>query len=233
MRKAYLTLFGVLAFALLNAQNTVNSSIPFSWGARIGFAATQTYLLDAYMDGHKIEDYSQDTPVGNFAALQFKWNFNKFLIQSGAGLGFNKSTFIADRNSWDPNATSSNNMSCTYSMISLMVPVQIGVNVVNKAPYCLSVFTGPRFRYAPVKHQESDFINTSPYVFSENLNEFPIGITGGLSIQSGRTFLDFEYEYIITNLSSKLTDTSGVADIPRYSLNRNTGIMSFSFGYMF
>jgi len=233
MRKAFLTLFGIFAFTCLNAQKADNGSIPFSWGARIGFAATQTYLSDAYVDGHKVDDFSQDTPVGNFAALQFKWNFNKFLIQSGAGLGFNKSTFAADRNSWDPVATSKNYMSCTYSMISLMVPVQIGINVVNKAPYCLSVFTGPRFRYAPVKYQKSEISNTTPYTFSENLNEFPVGITAGLSIQTGRTFLDFEYEHIVSGLSDKLTETSGAADVPRYSLDRHAGIMSFSIGYMF
>ncbi len=233
MRKAYLTLLGILAFTGLNAQMADNGSIPFSWGARVGFVATQTFLGDAYIDGHKIEDYSQDTPVGIFGALQFKWNFNRFLIQSGTGIGFNKSTFAADRNYWDPDAANRNYMNCTYSTISLMIPVQIGVNVVNKAPYCLSVFTGPRFRYAPVKYQKSEISNTNPYVFSESLNEFPIGITAGLSIQTGRTFLDFEYERMVTDMSGKLTETSGTADVPRYRLARYPGMMSFSIGYMF
>ena len=43
----------------------------FNLGARIGFAATGTYITDAFIDGHKLTEYTQDTQIGNFIA--FHW----------------------------------------------------------------------------------------------------------------------------------------------------------------
>ena len=235
IRRYALALFAVILPAItLNAAEPGRNSMPsFTWGARIGFAATGTYLTNAIIDGHNVTDYIQDTQVGNFIALQFRWSSPNFLIQSGVGISHNKSSFIADKNSWNPEATAKADITYSYSLTSLMVPLQIGYHIVNRSPYCMSAFTGPRLRYIPEKYYVSSCNGMQPYSFTEKPVDILIGWTAGLSVQIGRTFLDFEYECTINSISRSLTETSGTLQSPDFKLDRRMGIISFSYGIMF
>ena len=237
MKRHILTILAVIVgFNVIHAQEPVTDQTeisPFTWGVRAGFAATGTYLTKAIIDERKIIDYTQDTQVGNFAALLVRFNSKSFLLQTGLGLGFNKSSFTLDRNSWNPESNTKSNVSCSYSMVSVMLPLQVGYHIVNQDPYCMSVFTGPRLRYIPDKYYSSDFSGFEPYQITESPNPFAIGWTAGLSVQIGRTFLDFEYEATIGRLTKGMKDTSGADPAPSYTLDRRVGIISFSYGIMF
>ncbi|MGX8689470.1 MAG: outer membrane beta-barrel protein [Bacteroidaceae bacterium] len=237
MRRYALT-FLVLVLTAATAQagqpGKKGSDIPaFIWGAKVGFQANGTYLSNAMIDGHNISDYIQDSQVGNFAALQLRWNSERFLIQTGVGISHNKSAFSVDRNSWDPQAESKDEFMYSYSMTSLMVPLQVGFHFINQSSYCMSVFTGPRLRYVPDNYYSMSITNSTPYSFTEKPNNLLVGWTAGLSVQIGRTFLDFEYEATISTISKSLVDTSGSVPAPDYRLNRRLGIISFSYGIMF
>ena len=121
----------------------------------------------------------------------------------------------------------------SYSMTSLMVPLQAGFHFINQSSYCMSVFTGPRLRYVPDNYYSMSITNSAPYSFTEKPNNLLVGWTAGLSVQIGRTFLDFEYEATISTISKSLVDTSGSVPAPDYRLNRRLGIISFSYGIMF
>ena len=235
MKRHVIILLAVLLPSVaLHAEKTERKAPPvqtLTWGARIGFAATGTYLSDAFMNGHKYTDYIQDTQVGNFAALQFRLNTRKLLIQSGLGLSYNKSSYYLDKNSWNENATSKDEISCSYSMVSLTVPLQFGFNIINSYPYCMSAFTGPLLRYTPDKYYSVEYKNFQPYQFTDSPSRFIIGWTAGFSVQIGRTFLDFEYEATINNVAEPMYETNG-ADTD-YKLNRRAGVISFSYGIMF
>ena len=234
MRKHVLTILLALLPAISVRGQEVQTSLQrFNWGARIGFAATGTYVTQARIDGHKLTDYNQDTQVGNFAAILLRMNTQKLFIQSGIGLTSNKSAFVMDKNSWDPQAASRDEFSVTYSMLSLTLPVQFGVHLINRSPYCMSIFTGPRLRYTPDKYYSAKFVNLEPYQFTESPTQFTVGWTAGMSVQIGRTFLDFEYEASINNITQKMVETSGATPVPDYVLDRRVGIISFSYGIMF
>ena len=117
----------------------------FTWGARVGFNATGTYIDKAVFDGKELGGYEQDTQVGNFIALQFRLNSSRLFFQSGVGLSSNKSTVSIDRNSWNSKSQTPDYLSVSCNMKSLTVPVQVGYHIVNQSPYSMSVFTGPRF----------------------------------------------------------------------------------------
>lgn len=208
-------------------------STKFNWGVRIGFAATGTYLTEAVMNDHKLPDYTQDTQVGNFIALQFRLTSNSVLLQTGVGLSSNKSSFFVDRNSWDAESTTRDEVGCSYSALSMMIPLQIGYHVIDRPPYRMSIFTGPRLRYVPSKYYSVEYTNTDPYIYSDSPTELVIGWTAGMSIQIGRTFLDFEYEATINNVSSGMYETTGNASAPVFTLDRRVSMISFSYGIIF
>lgn len=237
-RRAYvLALLVMLGSATtLHAEKPEREDIPvpfITWGVRLGFAATGTYVTDAFIDGHQLTEYTQDTQVGNFSAVQLRLNSKRLLVQTGIGLSFNKSSFSMDKNSWNPEAEESNDMSCSYSMLSVTTPVQFGFHIVNRPPYCMSVFTGPRLRYTPAAKYKVKYTNLDPYNFTDSPIELVVGWTAGLSVQTGRTFLDFEYEATINTISGPMHDLNDIDPAPNYRMNRRIGIISFSYGIMF
>ena len=236
-RRYVLTLLAMLLPVLaINAKepDKKESDMPsFTWGARIGFAASGTYVTNALIDGHKLTDYTQDTQVGNFGAFMFRFNSRRLLIQTGIGLNMNKSSFHFDTSDWAAEGTEAKEITCSYSMLSMTIPVQLGMHIINRPPYCMSVFTGPRLRYTPSKYYSVTYTGLDPYSFTDSPSELTAGWTAGMSIQIGRTFLDFEYEATINNISHKMYDTSGANPSPDYALSRKVSIISFSYGIMF
>lgn len=236
MKLRTLTIVALLLAMNTQAQILSRSSLPaFSsnWGARVGFAASATYVYDAYINEHELTEYKQDTPIGNFAAFLFRLNSRTVFLQSGLGFSYNKSNFTMDKNSWDPEAESIDNLSCSYSFRSFTVPFQFGYHIVNRPPYCLSAFTGPRLRYTPDNLYKVEYFNLAPFEITETPTELIVGWTIGLSVQIGRTFLDFEYEATLNTVSGPMTDMNNNILDPEYKLDRRLGIMSFSYGILF
>lgn len=237
MKLRLLTLLSVsFLFTAAHAQVLSRSTLPAfstSWGAKVGFAANATYVTDAYINGHELTEYTQDTQVGTFATLLLRLNSRTIFLQTGLGLSSNKSCFFMDLNSWNPEAETRNTMSCSYTLKSLTLPLQMGYHIVNSPPYCMSAFTGPRFHYSPEKFYSVQYTNLEPYQITDTPVELMMGWTIGLSVKIGRTFLDFEYEATINPISGPITDLNEIDPAPNYRLNRRLGIMSFSYGILF
>ena len=234
--RAQTLLTALLLFQTAQAQFLSRSSLPAfssSWGAKVGFAANATYVTDAYLKGHELTEYTQDTQVGNFAAFLLRLNSRTIFLQTGLGLSFNQSCFYMDMNSWDPDSETKDEMSCSYQLTSLTLPLQIGYHIVNSPPYCMSAFTGPRFHYTPDKFYSVQYQNLEPYQITDSPIELIMGWTVGLSVKIGRTFLDFEYEATINPISGQMIDLNNIDPAPDYRLNRRLGIMSFSYGILF
>lgn len=223
-------------FLPANAEKAAKEFEPlptFTWGIRAGFAASGTYVSKAYFNGQKIEEYTQDTQVGNFIALQCRVNSRRLFLQSGIGIGFNKSTFTLDTDNLTATPILQPSVSVSYELKSLMIPVQFGYHVVNQSPYCLSLFTGPRIRFVSDKYYKASFDDFAPYCLTEDPKNIIMSWTFGMSVQISRTFLDFEYDAGIGNMSNGISDTSGIHPAPNIQLQRRLGTISFSYGLMF
>lgn len=228
----------ILAAALLlsvpvKAEKEFEPLSTFTWGIRAGFAATGTYVSDASINGLEFEEYTQDTQVGNFLAVQCRLNSRRLFLQSGLGLGFNRSTFTLNTDDMELPDGMLQNPGMTYQFKSIMLPIQAGCHIINQSPYCLSLFTGPRLRFLSDRHYETSFSNFAPYSLNESPVAVILGWTFGMSVQISRTFLDFEYEAGIGNISDGIHDSSGISPSPDISLGRRFGVISFSYGIMF
>ena len=218
------------------AQFLSRNSLPAfssSWVVKVGFAANASYITDASYNGHKLTEYNQDTQVGNFSAVLLRLNSRTIFLQTGLGLSFTNSCVSLDLNSWDPEATAKNDISCAYELKSLTVPLQMGYLIVNSPPYCMSAYTGPRFRYTPDKFYNVKYTFPEPYELTDSPIQLMMGWTFGLSVNIGRQFLDFEYEFTINPVTRPITDLSNTDPALDFKLNRRLGIMSFSYGITF
>lgn len=232
MKRLFLSVLALLPLIMSHAvEPNGHQPFPFfTWGAKIGFNATGTYITEAVIDGKELPNYEQDTQVGNFCTLQFRFNSKRLFFQSGIGLSLNKSTVSIDRNSWNQESQTKDFIMASYSMKSMTVPVQIGCHIVNQSPYCMSVFTGPKLRYTPPKYFSATYSNQNPYNLVETNKPLSVGWSIGLSILIERTFLDFEYEAGLNNLTKDLIDTNSGTGI---NIGHRISVLSFSYGIMF
>lgn len=206
-----------------------------SWGVKAGFSSAGTYLSNASIDGIRLREYRQDTQLGNFITMHMQYGYDKLYLQSGLGIGFNKSTFYLDMNSSANEEQAPEEMCYSYRLTSLMVPVQIGYSIVNQQPYRMAVYGGPRMRILSKSRYETSVTGIGSMQINEKPASMVFGATVGMTVQIGRTFFDMEYEAILSNISSGITvtDTDGNTGLPDIRLDRKMGIFSFSYGFLF
>ena len=229
----FLTALLLLQAAHAQLSRSALPAFSSSWGAKVGFAANATYVTDAFLNGHQLTEYTQDTQVGNFVNLLLRLNSRTVFLQTGLGVSFNNSCFYIDLNSWDPESVQKNEISCVYDFKSLTLPLQMGYHIVNSPPYCMSAYTGPRLHYTPEEFYNVQYTNLEPYQITETPIEIIMGWTVGLSVKIGRQLLDFEYEATINTISGPMTDLNGIDPAPDFKIDRRLGMMSFSYGIMF
>lgn len=206
-----------------------------AFGAKAGFSSASTYLYHASIDGHNLRDYRQDTQLGNFIMLHVQYGLDKLYLQSGLGIGFNKSTFYLDMNNQAGGEQAPEEMCYSYRLTSLMIPVQLGYSIVNQQPYRMAVYGGPRMRILSDKLFDTSVTGIKDLQIEEKPSKLAFGMTLGMTVQIGRTFFDMEYETVLSNISDciTVTGTNGNTDIPDMELDRKMGIFSFSYGFLF
>ncbi|MBR6371105.1 MAG: hypothetical protein IKS24_08550 [Bacteroidaceae bacterium] len=232
-----LALILLLVFLRLPAAGSdvhgVQSMPSFTWDIRFGFSATGTNVRNPQADGKKLDGYTQDTQVGHFFGMDGYYNRKHIFLKTGIGLSRNKSTFYVDLNSWNSEAESVRDIGVSLSSYNIFIPLQTGIHIINKTPYSMSVYTGPRFIIPFTSSYNSSFIGLEEQDIKENLSDFIWGWTVGLTIRSGKTMIDFEYESGISNISRGFEGTCPQPIPEQLVLNRKLNILSFSYGITF
>ena len=93
--------------------------------------------------------------------------------------------------------------------------------------------TGPRFMIPFTSSYNSTIIGLEDDDIKENLSDFIWGWTLGLTIRTGRTMIDFEYERGISNISRGFEGECIKPAPEQLKLNRRLNILSFSYGITF
>ena len=214
-------------------DHSMQSMPTFTWDIRFGFSATGTYVYNPQADGKKLDGYTRDTQVGHFYGVDGYYNRRYLFLKTGVELSKNKSTFYVDLNSWNTDAESVSEIGITLSSYNLVIPFQTGVHIINRPPYSMSVYTGPRFMITFTSSYNSTIIGLEDDDIKENLSDFIWGWTLGLTIRTGRTMIDFEYERGISNISRGFEGECIKPAPEQLKLNRRLNILSFSYGITF
>ncbi len=237
MKKVIPILLSVMLFHLPSAAAGNNGrdriTPDLSWGGKLGFTSCSTYLADASVGGKEFEDYTQDTQLGNFISVIMQYGYDRLFVQTGLGIGLNKSAFQVDLNEHVPNSFAPDELELEYRMTSVFLPVQIGCSVVNLPPYRMSLYAGPSMRIQSLNRYVCKVSDKSGFSLSETPRRFLFGGTCGFCVQTGRTFFDMEYELVISNISKRLAITAESDAAQDLKLGRRMGIFSFSYGIIF
>lgn len=204
-----------------------------SFGVRFGFSSCSTYLTDASFGGMEFEEYTQDTQLGNFILFHMQYEYEKFFLQSGIGLGLNKSAFNVNLAEHDAQSDEPETLGISYEMTSMIVPLQLGYSIVNQSPYRMSLYAGPSMRILSTERYKCKVTEGDGYSIDETPRRFLFGGTLGFCVQTGRTFFNMEYEVAITDISKNLSFTGISEGTPSLTLGRRMGIFSFSYGILF
>lgn len=236
MKKTAVSLILIILLSIPHLKvsgQDAHSASSFIWNIRFGFNATGTDVYDIEADGKKLDGFTRDTQVGHFFGLDAYYNIHQMFLKTGVSLSKNKSTFYVDLNSWDPEAESVREIGVSLSSYNLFIPVQAGAHIINRSPYSMSVYTGPKFMIPFTSSYKSTFIGLEDQDITENLSDFIWGWAIGLTIRTGRTMIDFEYEGGISNISRGFEGTCPIPAPELLTLNRRLNILSFSYGITF
>lgn len=231
-RFAFLIL-AILPASIIQAQNTADEVISsnLSFGLKIGFAATGTYVGDAQVNAVRFDDYRQDTQLGTFGMIHVGYGKNRIYLQSGIGMGANRSAFYLEYPETMFNGSS--DMGFSYKMTNIMIPLQIGYNAVNQPPYRMSFYAGPKLRCIMTDSYGFEVLNPGEAEFHEYIKRNAIGLSLGMNVQIGRTFFEMEYEAGLTDISDNAYAFEADGTFHDMTLERRMGIFAFSYGILF
>ena len=199
------------------------------WGIRIGINASVPHLSDFTMNGVETDDFQEIGKVGFFASVSWRHVFNRFYLQPEIMYSYmnGSTTFNISEKETGTNYIGEK---LAFKNQSVSLPLFVGYNFVQKAPYIMSIYLGPHFMYS--------FF--SKYSYNEkkingDITPFKFKVSLGLGAIIGHLSLDFRYDF--DPIRMKTTHETIMIDDDRSvvatSYKRRINTMSFAIGYYF
>ena len=238
MRLYILFLFCTYLFftGTVSAQSGMSPKKLFNWGVRIGVNAPFVDMRKSQINGIKIEEPSTNSKMGILISLFARTNFNKHYLQLEA-----ETHYMRYRMSPRPESVITDGsigymegITVGNRIYSLDIPLLYGYNFNKQGPYELSFFAGPKLKYLYKKKSELSAPETYEFVMDEHIRPLTANFVLGLGTSISRFFIDFRYEFGITNLTHPTTyvlykDGINISEGNIY-LKRGINLLSFSVG---
>lgn len=238
MRLYILFLFCIyLLFAgTISAQSDISKKNLFNWGIRVGVNAPFVDMRKSQINGIKIEEPSTNSKMGILISLFARTNFNRHYLQLET-----ETHYMRYRMSPRPESVITDGsigymegITIGNKIYSLDIPLLYGYNFIKQGPYELSFFAGPKLKYLYKKKSELSAPETYEFVMDEHIRPLTANFILGLGTSISRFFIDFRYEFGITNLTHPTTyilykDGINISEGNIY-LKRGINLLSFSIG---
>ncbi len=205
-----------------------------SFGVKTGFNST-SYLISKFeIDGIAIKEIQTNYKIGYHVTAFMRVNFKKHFIQPELSYQINRSELSFDKYQSTRDATYS------YATIEsnihyIELPILYGYNFIDKKPYGMAFFIGPKIAYLWNRKSKIEFNNFDFQDMEEKVNPLNIGAVVGVGVNISRIFFDFRYEQSFTNISKEVryTPSSTTPNSGKILFNRRESVISFSAGIMF
>ena len=227
------------ASAVANTENAkiVNSKkSTVSFGVKGGFNSTMLFADVFHIGGDKIVDTQNNYKVGYFASAFLRFNVKKHFIQPEISYNINQASVYIDV---QPNNASliPENALIKSKMISIDFPLLYGYKFVDKSPYGMAVFIGPKIAWTWDKHSKIDYSGFYQKDINEKFKPLNYSAVFGLAVNISNIFCDFRYEIGLNNISDEIIYNEETTPSPyngkKIIFKRRRNVLSFSVGFIF
>lgn len=205
-----------------------------SFGVKTGFNSTSYLISEFEIEGVGIKEIQTNYKIGYHVTAFMRINFKKHFIQPELSYQINRSELSFDK------SQSTRNETASYAILEsnihyIELPILYGYNFIDKKPYGMAFFIGPKVAYLWKKKSKIEFNNFDFHDIEERVNPFNVGAVVGVGVNISRIFFDFRYEQSFTNISKevKYTPSSSTQNSGKTLFNRRESVISFSAGIMF
>ena len=225
------------AIAETNHEKTVNTKHSMvSFGVKGGFNSTMLFADVFNIGGIKVSDAQNNYKVGYFASAFMRFHLNKHFIQPEISYNINRASVYIDASTENSELIKGNAL-VKSRMISLDFPLLYGYKFVDKNPYGMALFIGPKIAWTWDKDTKIDYSGFYQTDINEKFKPLNYSAVFGLAVNISNIFCDFRYEIGLNNISESIEYNKQATPAPHNEkgivFKRRRNVLSFSVGVIF
>lgn len=214
--------------------NRKNSTINF--GVKGGFNSTMLFADHFTIGGTEVSNAQNNYKVGYFASFFLRANFRHHFIQPEISYNVNKvSVFI--HSDPDNQAILEGNGLVKSKMSSFDIPLLYGYKFIDRPPYGMAFFLGPKVAWIWNKHTDVTYSGFYQQNIIEKYKPLNYSAVFGLAVNVSNIFCDFRYEIGANNISESIKYDQDATTEPhnqnKLVFKRRRNVFSFSIGVIF
>lgn len=241
MKKYRILLLSLFCLMCLAAFSQKQIREPYRHRINIGIKGgfnSSMYFIDRFkIQDITIDELQNNYKIGYFGSLFVRVNFHKHYLQPELVYNVSKSELAFDKIGSQHPDIQPEYATIVSTIRSVELPVLYGFKFINKGPYSMSFFVGPKIKYIWKNKSKLEFHNFDQKDISEEL--YPVNLSAilGLEVGISNISFDFRYEIGLHNISKSIlydkVSGNGQEQISNIDLRRRCNILSFSFGFIF
>ena len=242
IKKALFTLMlliGCSAFAATGSDSQTTAKHKQSavnLGVKGGFNSTMLFADHFTIGGIKVSKAQNNYKVGYFVSFFLRANFKRHFIQPEISYNINKASVFLSAQP-DNEALLAENALIINKMSSVDFPLLYGYKFINKHPYGMTLFVGPKIAWIWDKHTHMEYSGFHQLGITEKIRPWNYSAVFGISVNISNIFCDFRYEIGANNLSESIEYDHEATPSPynecEMVFKRRRNVLSFSLGVIF
>lgn len=226
-RVSTLLLLSLFVLASWGQGNKIN------FGFKSGFNSSMYTVSKFKIKDVTIDDTQNNYKIGYFGSVFARFNIGDHYLQPEVSYQLSRSQVTFDKLGSQHPELEPDYASITSRLHSLDIPLLYGYSIINKKPYGLSVFVGPKFKYLWNRKNKINFENFDQDL-EEELRPINLSLTAGVAVNISRIFFDFRYDHGISNISKSINYVEeNKKNESNIIFKRVEHVLSFSIGMMF
>lgn len=214
--------------------NSKHSTVSF--GVKGGFNSTMLFVDVLNIGGIKVSNPQNNYKVGYFASAFMRINIKKHFIQPEASFNVNRAS-VYTRAQQDTQNILPGYALIKSKIISFDFPLLYGYKFVDKHPYGMALFVGPKVAWTWDKHTKINYLGFYQKNIEEDLKPLNYSAVFGLAVNVSNIFCDFRYEIGLNNISNSIIFNEQATPAPHNDkeivFKRRRNVLSFSVGVIF
>ena len=214
-----------------NAEMVNRKHSTVSFGVKGGFNSTMLFADVFRIGGVKVSNTQNNYKVGYFASAFLRFNIKKHFIQPEISYNVNQMS-VSINEKPDNTKLLQENALVKSKMFSLDFPLLYGYKFVDKHPYGMAFFVGPKVAWTWDKHTKVEYSGFYQQDIKEKLEPLNYSAIFGLAVNISNIFCDFRYEIGLNNISESIDYDHKKTPVPHNEkelvFKRRRNVLSFS-----